>query len=126
MNWRWLFPKATSEEIISEVEKYWDLDSPLPLPRFEPLCVCGNRVWHARLWVFWDRGDDHRVKHRCDVSLKCVNCAQVAIWGVPLPVEYVEWWGQRFDTQIDFKTAREIFLKVEMEHIDPAEWREGG
>jgi hypothetical protein len=131
MEWKDLFPDASADDILSEVEKNWDLDLPLPVPRFEPLCVCGNSEWHARLWLFWDRTAGgtvhHRIGHRCDMSLKCASCGQVVIWGLPLPDEWIEFWGPRLDVQIDFRTAQRIYAtfqdQIDKGVLDPTGWR---
>jgi hypothetical protein len=132
MQWTDLFPEASSEAIMKQVEELWDLDVPLPIPRFNPMCVCGFDEWHARLWLFWDRTGggvlEHRVTHRCDTSLKCQRCGQVIIWGVPLPEEWIEFWGPRLDVQIDYRTARRIFATFEervADGLDPTGWRTG-
>ncbi len=132
MEWKTLFPEATAEQIVDQIDTKWDLDLPLPVPKFDPLCVCGSTAWHARMWLFWDRTADgvvsHRVGHRCDMSLKCNSCGQVVIWGVPLPDEWIKFWGPRLDTQIDFRTAKRIYAtfedQIEKGALDPTEWRE--
>jgi hypothetical protein len=130
MEWRELFPERTREEILEQIEKLWDLDLPLPVPKFTPLCVCGATTWHARLWLFWDRTGggvlDHRITHRCDTSLKCQECGQVIIWGVPIPQEWIDFWQWRLDVQIDFRTAQRVFDTFEerlADGLDPTEWR---
>lgn len=134
MNWKDLFPEGTAEDILEDTDAKWDLDWPLPIPKFSPTCVCKYRDWHARLWMFWDRtgGEvfDHRVKYRCDTSLKCARCGQVIIFGVALPEEWVEFWGPRLEVQIDYRAAKRIFQGVEERmadgRLDPTGWRLGG
>jgi hypothetical protein len=130
MDWREIFPEATTEDIMEEVEKWWDLDIPLPIPKFSPLCVCGGLTWHGRLWLFWDRTGggalEHRIAHRCDMSMKCQRCGQVVIWGVPLPRNWVNFWGPRLDVQIDFRVAKRIYETWELkkeEGLDSTGWR---
>ncbi len=128
MEWTDLYPDSTTEEIMERVNENWDLDGPLPLPKFTPLCVCGNTDWHARLWLFWDRTAGgqltHRITHRCDMSVKCQHCGQVVIFGIPLPDEWLEYWKPRLDVQIDFMSGKAIFEEMERRSdIDPHGWR---
>ncbi len=128
MEWRDLYPDDDHDRILEIVEENWNLNSPLPLPTFTPICVCGRKEWHARLWLFWDRTAGgqltHRIAHRCDMSIKCQHCGQVVIFGIPLPDEWVEYWQPRLDVQIDFQTGKRIFETMEMRtDIDPDGWR---
>lgn len=128
MEWRDLYPDIESDEIMALVEENWNLDTPLPVPKFSSLCVCGKSAWHARLWMFWDRSSGgaltNRIQHRCDMSIKCQHCGQVVIFGVPLPIEWIDYWQPRLDVQIDFRAAKKIFLTMEeRDDIDPAGWR---
>lgn len=128
MEWRELYPEDDHARILEIVQENWNLDSPLPLPTFTPVCVCGQKNWHARLWLFWDRTAGgqltHRITHRCDMSIKCQHCGQVVIFGIPLPDEWVEYWKPRLDVQIDFQTGKRIFEAMEKRSdIDPYGWR---
>lgn len=128
MEWRDLYPEDDHDRILEIVEENWNLNSPLPLPTFTPICVCGEKDWHARLWLFWDRTAGgqltHRITHRCDMSIKCQHCGQVVIFGIPLPDEWVEYWQPRLDVQIDFQTGKRIFEAMEQRSdIDPDGWR---
>jgi hypothetical protein len=82
------------------------------------------------LWLFWDRTGggvlEHRITHRADTSLKCADCGEVRIWGVPIPQEWIDFWQMRLDVQIDFRTAKRIYETFEQrleEGLDPTEWR---
>lgn len=128
MEWQDLYPETSTDEILERVDANWNLDSPLPLPRFLPVCVCSQMDWHARLWLFWDRTAGgqltHRITHRCDMSIKCQHCGQVVIFGIPLPDEWIEYWKPRLDVQIDFVTGKRIFKEMEgRKDIDPYAWR---
>ena len=128
MEWRDLYPEVESDDIIKRIEENWDLDGPLPLPKFVPLCICGKQDWHARLWLFWDRSSggalDNRIMYRCDMSIKCQHCGQVIIFGIPLPLEWIDYWQPRLDVQIDFRAAKKIFLTMEeRDDIERSGWR---
>lgn len=93
-----LFPDAHTDGIDERVEAHWDLDWPLPVPRFPRVCPCaiGGSYPPAETLVVKDwklhQRTDSGTTHpwRCDVRLKCVRCSLVQIYGVRIPRAYYE------------------------------------
>jgi hypothetical protein len=116
-DWRTLYHDVSADEIMETVNQYWDFSYPLPLPRFTLACLCGSNRWQARLWLFWDRTDggtqEHRVKWRCDTSLKCTFCGRVEIFGVPLTEDWVEYWGPQADIEINHRLGRKVLEETD-------------
>lgn len=76
----------------------WNLDSPFPRPTGDWMrCpVCGSRNYLIQSWHGFDRYDHppegvtHRVPFRCDVTVKCMNCANVWVHGLALPQSWAD------------------------------------
>ncbi len=79
----------TADEILARAGEAWDLTAPLPLPLVTFTCLCGHDEWQARQWSFTERrtSPDHRLRYRCNVSMKCRRCGLVQTWGVVVPEE---------------------------------------
>lgn len=81
--------KDSSRQILERANRSWDLSTPFPLPRKLPQCFCGNPDprFVPRYWLFHDYHSDekHRIRRRCDVSLKCAHCGLVLLFGVVIP-----------------------------------------
>jgi len=80
----------TREEILDATDRRWDFSDGVPVPRSWWRCgSCGHDIPQVRSWSFgrYTDGDFHRVMARCDVSLKCTECALVTTHGIAIPDE---------------------------------------
>jgi len=75
----------------------WDWSKALPTWTGTPACSwCGGTNHLVRWWHFFDRarndpnGEHHLAPYRCDVSVKCLGCGLVIIFGLVVPVD---WWN---------------------------------
>lgn len=102
-----IFPDLTKEDILSSVREVWDLDGLLPWPKEELKChTCGNDQLHPRYWRFFKRSDDSRIKHRCDVGMKCTRCSLSLVFGVAVPEEVYESAPERAHQQLWWRDVK--------------------
>lgn len=84
MSRRELFPDAHRAGLDDRVAEAWDLDWPLPVPRFDPVCANCHERLVLKGWKFHVRNTGSKSPYRCDVRLKCIGCSVVPIYGVPV------------------------------------------
>lgn len=89
---------STAEEILAKTDKYWHLDQDGPMPKdgWWRCYSCGGDkyVIRGRTFGAYPEDSEHRVRARCDVELKCAECAAVQLGhGVALPWDYYETFG---------------------------------
>lgn len=103
-----LFPDAHASGVEERVAKVWDLSYPLPVPRIQPVCLCGG-VLVLKDWKFHERGKTGSAHPwRCDVRLKCVGCSVVTIYGVVIP----KGMKRPQDGWISWREGREILSRA--------------
>lgn len=85
-----LFPDAHTDGLVDRIEGHWDLDWPLPVPRFDPGCGYCGYAMVLKDWKFHLRSTGSKSPWRCDVRLKCLGCGCVPIYGVAVPGAYYE------------------------------------
>ena len=92
---RRLFPDLQPDEVHALVREAWDVDGPLPVPRFDVLCLCSGvlsrREVLVRHWRFHHRGGGS-IGERCDMSFKCTLCSHVWVYGIVVPSEMHGRW----------------------------------
>jgi len=125
-------------EILERSARYWTFEKgALPVLRDDAslTCFCGGTEWQTRYWLlFTYEGQpekwSHRHNHRCDVSLKCMNCGLVGVWGVvvsdehwrkynlaPRKINWHEWDGGPLEQGVGFG-AEDVIPQLSSEGID--------
>jgi hypothetical protein len=135
-------------KILSRSSRYWTFEKgALPTMRLRRVwwapwrrqapyrCLCGKREWQSRYWLLHSYEGQpekwsHRHNHRCDVSLKCMWCGLVDVWGVvvsdehweryslsPRKVNWHEWDGGPLEKGVGFG-ADDVIPKLSGEGID--------
>ena len=85
-----LFPDLDKEEVFQNVSKRWNLNTKLPLPKWDiecPVCSASSSEGkvQARQWQFHKRRTKTDKPYRCDISLKCCRCSHTFTFGLVIP-----------------------------------------
>jgi len=88
------FPAATDGggDLLARTAIFWNLDGPLPYPRFVFDCpICGGAM-RLRYWKFhaYRLNANKKYPYRCDVAFKCIECAFCPTFGIAVPQEMYE------------------------------------
>jgi len=82
------------EVLYDRVRRNWDIEKPLPRPRFTPRCgTCGSTDIQVVQYHFFLRPESVHL-YRCDVKMKCRDCSMVWIHGIAVPNSVFERHGE--------------------------------
>lgn len=70
---------------------FWNLEGALPYPNHFITCpFCEGSV---HLILRWNFGPEQHGHYYCDVTIKCMKCSHVSVFGVEVPKEMVDEMG---------------------------------